>query len=262
MDTATAIVIGIIIFSFVCIIGFWFWLERQYTIRLRLREVLQGRKRINDFRVREVTDKDGVDWWRLGKEKNKLRRNITPPPEKAIEIDIKGRKCAEGYRLESGDIIWIEDNGKTDVEIPESIFENVPEGITGIKDPSLMEAKLNKWKDSCVEAWAKENNVILAFQPLTTKQRIIYLDNLKKAKERQGWDWKMQLIPIISIGVLFLFAIAVMVFWGELAQPALQANSQAIQIKELRVQELELIRDIQSDVQRIEQKIDAGASTS
>jgi len=252
---AYEIVIYFIIgFFLVATIIFWLFMELQYKCKVRVKELIKGRKLISDYKAKEHFDGDGVVWWRLKGEKRKDRKLLPAPPEECIELNKKGRKCSECYRTETGDVIWVTDKGEP-ATIPESIFDNVPEEIEEIDDEPLKLQKLGEWKARITEQWKRKNNVISAYQPISTKQRVIYFNNLRKAEQRKGLDWKMQLVPIFSIGAVVLVVIGLMVFWGDLTRPSLQANDQFIQAQQIQKDVVDILKEIKLGQQRIEQKI-------
>lgn len=249
-----AIIYAGILLIFVGVIVFWVILEKSFKCRLRVREVINNRKIIRDYRAKEYYDKQGVNYWKLSGEKNKTLKSIPAPPEEAVELDKKGRKIAEVFRTQSGDIIWLVDDNKIK-EIPPNLFSDVPEQIMSIEDTEKKKEAISKWKKLVLDKWKKDNGVINAFQPLTTKQRVIYLNNLKKAEQRKGFDWKAQMIPMFSIGAMALIIIAMFIFWGDIAAPTLEANQQFIQAQKLHNENLEILREIKTGQQVIGDRI-------
>lgn len=209
MNTGLWIIIAVISTAVISL-GVWVWFLMGYKHRVTIKELVKGRKSIIHDRARDFKDKEGVSWWKLQKEKNKLLRLIPIPPSGAIELDKKGRKCIEAYRLETGEIVYIEDRNteqKIDLE---------------------------------------------ALQPLTTKQRLILINNIERAQKRRGKTLLENLPMLVGIGAIVVLIIALLVFWGDLAKPVLEARTQQIVMQELQKEQLEIIKDIKGGVQRIE----------
>lgn len=87
--------------------------RRKYKHRIEIRELVQGRKRIKHDLARDFTDSDGGNFWRLKGEKDRVKKFLEVPPEEAIEIDYKGRKCVTLYRDETGSYLYLVDKRKT-----------------------------------------------------------------------------------------------------------------------------------------------------
>lgn len=255
MATYEIVIYGTVILAFLGILFVWIYLEMKAKCRVRVKELIKGRKLVRDYRAAEFEDKDGVKWWRLHGERMKSRRLLAAPPEEAIELNHKGKKYAECYRTETGDIIWIVDKGEVK-QFPQELWNNIPKEILKVEDKEEQKEKINAWKKHVKLRWEKENKVIEAYDPVTTKQRMIYLHNLRKAESRRGWDWKRELVPIVSIGALVLLAIAGMVFWGDLAKPALDANAQALELRKLDLEIVQYQKEIMSGQQIIRQDLE------
>jgi len=96
-----------IILGMVLVVGAWFFIGvvSKFKYKVRIREIVNGRKVIIDDRARLVK-KDGLEYWQLMKLKDKLP---LPPPE-VIDIDNKGKRVVEVYRTEKGEHFWVHDN--------------------------------------------------------------------------------------------------------------------------------------------------------
>lgn len=96
-----------IILGMVVVVGLWFFFGvlSKFKYKVRLREIVNGRKVIIDDKAR-IVKKDGLEYWQLMKLKDKLP---LPPPD-VIDIDNKGKRVVEVYRTEKGEHFWIKDN--------------------------------------------------------------------------------------------------------------------------------------------------------
>ena len=238
----------------VAVIAAWFLLEKTYNCRIRVREIVKGRRIIKDFRAKSMIDSDGQIWWLLIGEKKKQFKKIYAPPEEAIELNAKGKKCAECYRFESGEIQWIQDSGDVK-EFPADEIQ-IPDTINDIEEDDARESAIEKYKKLARIKWYKDNNIISPLQPLTTKQRTMYISQLRKAEDRNKHnDWKQMLIPALSLGVIALIVVMGMIMWQDLTSPLISARQFDVQEREIQVEMMEITRDIKLGQQRLDDKI-------
>lgn len=256
MSTAMTIIYIMFILLLLIAVGFWLWLENKFKFRVRLKELVKGRKIIHNFRARYHTDTEGVSWWHLAGEKDKRKKYIPLPPEATIELDKKGRKCVDCYRFESGEVVFSEDDWNVgafpistfnEIEIP----DDVQNAIDIEKDVSRKKLILTKWEKEVQELWYKEHRIVRPFQPMTTKQRLLYVQNIKKAEARKGFSWKENIIPMVSIGAMVILIICGMVFWGDMAAPVLSANDQANTGHQIQLETVQILKEIRINQQRI-----------
>jgi len=244
--------------GFFGVIGFWLYLEKKSPYTVRIKELVAGRKIIKKYKAGYYTDDSKVSWWKLNGEKDKVKRLIPVPPEDAIEISNKGKKMVDAYRFEDGTIVFIKDdwNAKT---FNEEVYKNIPTEVQAkineAKDAMAKKEILDVWKARVFAEWKKDGKVVAPLEPITTKQRMLYLNNIRKAEERKGTDWKTQLIPITSIAAMALVIICLMVFWGDIASPALQANEQAVTMAKINQENLLILKEIRTGQQTISDKL-------
>ena len=256
MDALTVTIwwiLGLVIFAGIIMLAFF--LVFRFKHHVIIRETVKGRKLIIFDKARDYKS-EGVPYWQLRKEKDEERKLMPLPPSEAIEITKRGKKFVEAYRTETGEYAYIKDVGEVDRDFPEDFFDNVkiPEEIESIKDQKEKAQALEAWKERVITAWKKENHVIEAYQPLTTKQRLILVSNLKKANLRKGTTWRENIPMIVGLGAAVILVIALMVFWGDIAKPALDGRAMGLQEQKLQKETLEIIRDIKQGVQSIDAK--------
>ncbi len=231
IGTADQIWMGLIIALVLAIVGgllFYIFSMSKFKHKFRIKEVINGRKIVRDDRARDYKTKDGVIYWRLLKRKE----NIPVPPPEAIELDSKGRKCVEAYRLETGEYIFIKD-----------VSEVIPRKIIEIENEKKREEEIKKW--------AKDKTVIEAFQPLTTKQRLIMINQIKKAQERRTMKWQDYILPVVGIGAVVILVVALMIFYGDMAKPLLEMGDKLNAHAQIQKNQLEIIQEIKQDIQVI-----------
>ena len=104
-----------------------------------------------------------------------------------------------------------------------------------------------------------ENKIVnkdsLEKSTLSTNQKIFLINNFRKAKERLGFSWKENIVVMTSIIALVIIVISLMVFWGDIAQPALDSKEITKGIVTTQNENLKLIRDMNDNIQRIENKL-------
>ena len=246
-----------IIFIILGLGGFYVWMESKFRHKVIMKDVVGGRVIIRIFKAMEFTDKDKSSWWKLSGEKNKEKKLIPVPPEEVIDIDHKGKKIVQGYRFETGEIVFIRDDWSIEEppkfeELPKELLDKIEEE----KDTTKKKEILEEYKKLEIAKWKKNNKVITPFQPVTSNQRMGYFNNIKKAESRKGFDWKEKIVPITAFASLTIIIIGLMVMYGEIAAPVLDANDQAIALRKLDVEQLSLLAEIKLGIQRIDNRVD------
>lgn len=212
---------------------FFFNFLGKFKHKVRIKEVVNGRKIIFDDRAREVQI-DGINFWQLLKKKT----NIPIPPAEAIEINHMGKKCVEVYKTETGDYIFAADRAE---------IKKIPDNILAYKDTKKREAAVEKWRD--------ENKVIDTFHPLTTQQRAILVGQVRKAQEKKTKKWQDYIMPIAGITALVVLVIALMVFYEDMGKPLLSMADRQNSFEQIRLEELNIIKEIKYDIQIIREEV-------
>ena len=195
--------------------------------RLIIRDPMNRSRYINQFMVTEKKDKHtGVLLWKSVFWQPKIQ---TPkPPPKAIEVGKRGKKYAEAYRLSEDEYIWITDAGIRVKEI--------------IKDGRKTLEVLDVVKDGKLKT-------IDTFKPFTVTQRDVLVSQFKKAKEISGGGWTTErVLTVASVGGLVLIVIMLMIFWGDIAKPALDSHELALDVQRQNIQ-------LQNNIVRIAQSL-------
>lgn len=133
-----------------------------------------------------------------------------------------------------------------------------------IPPPTAIE--INAKGKKCVECYRTETGEIIYLEdnttdpkndlkdlkPLTTKQRSILITNIKRAEQRKGKSWTENIPMIVGIGAIVMLLVALMIFWGDIAKPALDGRAMAVTITENQKITVQILEDIKRGVQRIE----------
>lgn len=262
LDTTTTIIIVIVVLALVGFIAYTIWLSKQYKHKVRVKEIINGRKVITDTLAREIREEKGLHYWKI----KKFNEKIGLPPPEAIELCRDGKNSIEVYRTPSGEYIFLSDNGNI-AEIPKEIlqFKDLPTPQHIIDMPNSKEKLelLKKWKEENTkvgkgDAWRKDNNISYSFEPLTTNQRLILLDQIKKAHDKRKKsmsDLIAQAVPFLAITIIL---ISLLVFYEDMGKPLLQMgdkiqvfHEREVEMEKIRLQQLEIMQDIKNNIQTI-----------
>ena len=236
------------------VVGFWVYMERRVEYMIHVKEMIGNKKRYLLRKGYFYTDKDKVYWIKLVGEKVKDKRLMPLPPEECVDINDKGKKVFSCYRFEDGSVVFCKDEWSPRL-IPDELLSTIPPDIQlkidDTKDSIKKKEIFDAWKKETVKKWMHSNKVVAPFEPINTKQRMLYLNNIKKAESRKSFDWKNNLISVVSIGGVVLVLICLMVFWGDLVSPALKVNDQAITMTKMQTEQLQILREIKLGQQAI-----------
>jgi len=208
-----------IVLGMCVLIGVWFFFVviKKFKYKVRVREVVNGRKIVFDDKARLIK-KDGQEYWKL----MKLKDLLPVPPSDVIDIDNKGRRVVELYRTEKGEHAWARE-GKSIV--------------VDAKDIS----------------WLKDHQEVNDFEPVTMEERDFIINNLQRAEKRRGKKWTEQLPMIAGLAALVLIVICLMVFYNDMAKPLLEMGDKYNQNQETQQQIVETLERINSDVQMLKE---------
>lgn len=248
--------------------------EKNTKCRVRIKEITSDSKIIkNVYRASEFLDERGVLMWKLKMplmeamfEKNKMKKSIPQPPEQVIEIDRKGNKWADCYMFESGEVVFAKDNiklvtGETLKDKLRNFPKDVQLEIDNEKDLVKKKELISKYRKQIIKELEKEQ-IVFPYEPITTNQRIIYIDNIRKAEQRRNKkDLMQQIISLALIGMCVMMVIGVIIFIENLTAPAKEANSQRIEIQKIETEQIKILRDIYLGQQNIENSINSQAIT-
>lgn len=251
------IVYIIIILALLSVVIFFFVVVSKFKYNVTLRNLTKDRKVITKHKAKEVL-LGGQRMWRINRERVYEKKFIPIPPPEAIEIDNKGRYCVDAYRFPTGEVVYIEDKNKVQ-EPPYELMDNIPKEIESIEDPIEKEQKLKKWRKKVMDEWRTKNNVVTAYNAITTNQRGEIINQIRQAKEfDSGSWWKQNGITVVALGAIVMLVMGLMVFWGDIAQPALKGQDLQKQTVTIQNENLKLLQQIKNDIQHIKGQQEAG----
>lgn len=197
-DLLFTVIIWILVICVIGVLAFWLWQTSRYNIKVRIKDVVNDRAITLDDKARRVRDKDGIYWWKLLKAKVR----IPEPSPLAIDIDNKGKKRCDFFRLE--------DSGYFPAKSTKGYL-----AITGVIDQRLF-----------------TNTEIQGSEPFTTQQRALYINELRESenyKRTSKSDLIAKAIPFIA---LVLILSIFMLFFQETVQPIIQVGNQYVEASE------------------------------
>lgn len=183
-----------------------YWLMK-YKHQITVRKLTGGKKIIVRDRAREIYDKKRVKKLKL----MKLRETISLPPDEACEVTSRGKIHADVYRTNEGQYIWVVDRGL------KGKIVDIPDGSS-----------------------------IDEFQPLNTMDRDFYASEWEEA-EKYGQNTIWQNLPQIA-GLMFILImfVLVIVYWGDIAKPAMDSQKMSIEAQKLNNEMLDKIAIVQA----------------
>ena len=258
MDVIWWIIWSTIIFVSVALFVVWFLNTIMFKHKVRVIEL--GKENLElDFKARDY-NKEGVLYWQLDKERSKEIKNIPIPPAGAINIAKRGKKSVTCFRTPTGEYIFLGRDNVNLNNIP-NLNRGIPKEIVELKDEAKKQILIKKYQQIQLKKWKLNNKGILlegTHQPFTSKQRMVIVNNFEKAKTRKGFSLKEHIPMMVSIGALVILVVCLMIFWGDIAKPVLEARQIGIQEQTIQKESLEILREIKLGVQTIESEHGGG----
>lgn len=243
-ETMSMVFTGIIIGVFILILAalaFFLYDYQRKNIKFRIRQVTgSGSCKIIDTRAFEKKDADGNLVWKLVHKGYEL----PVPPEDAVHLDMKGKKVVEAYLFGTGQFVYTADRPKTRI-IPQDIF-NITDKVR---------------RSELMREWIAEHQVSYPLEPFTTNQRSILINQIHKAQTRKRFKWQDHIPTMVSVTAMVMIVFGLMIFWGDIAKPALESKEMSREIVGMMKQIQETNLQIKNDVQVISTTSDAGRPT-
>ena len=168
-----------------------FTMNKKFNIKVIIKESLNGNKVVKHDLAKEFKKDDGIVCWKLQKSKD----IIPQPPQSCIELDNKGKKVMQFYRVDGGDLIPSHD----------------------AFDPNELSTK---------------EKIIEKIQPYTTNQRAMLVSQHLKSernKKQSMSDMVAKALPYIA---MIMLVVMFMLFFNEAVQPMLDVGSQYVTASE------------------------------
>jgi hypothetical protein len=77
----------------------------------------------------------------------------------------------------------------------------------------------------------------------------LLVNNVRSAEQRRGKSLLEQLPTLISIGALVLIVICLLVFYGNIAQPVIEARELSVENQRINLEVVQELRALKGDIQ-------------
>jgi len=251
--------------TFLAVIIFVIWLIYELSFKhiVIIRQLTNNRKFIIKEYAKEIIDKNKITWWKLKKEKDRVKKFMPVPISDSIDLTKRGKFWHETYRTDQGEYIPIVDTSKV-IDLPDEVKQylaTMPDEIAAIQDTVERDIEYNKWKNKYVQDWRNENNVILPLKPFTREQRMAMANQIEKAKLDLGNDWKKDLPMYISIGAIVIMAAMGGIFGPDIIKEYTQGKKEIVSLvdqldakmSQRRIEEIRQYEQVIAGVQQIQQ---------
>jgi hypothetical protein len=236
MDYAIYGTLAIIVFGF---LGYVMYM-RSFNWTVYVKEIVHGgQKKFSVDKGKIFYDEqEKSKFLKLWRSKDPLLGNkkavIPLPPEDAIYFGTHGQNVVELYKTQQGLYAYA-----IDKETGKPILDENGEQV--IKD-FKMYSKYNAIIDK---------TIVPEIEPFTTEQRMIYARRMEKAyaRKKNGWSEVLQqaAVPLI----LGIIVIALLAFYADMGKPLLEMADKVNENERLQTEQLQIVKDINSNVQRI-----------
>jgi hypothetical protein len=234
IDILFWVLLGVLVLVIVGLIVFIVYKLGQYKHTFIRKVITGGDPIILTDKAREFTDpKTGTVLWRLLKAKHTIAR----PPNKAIHPTEKGNYCVEAYYL--GDINYYyssgeitEDTRKEIIALAQSVKTEYDKNLISALRAEVLKVQkkrlfdLFRYKPSPIYVYTDSLEQVVADKnTITTNQRLIAYDEIKKAYERKRNGLAQWLPTIVSVGALVMLVVVIIVFGNDLIKPMIELNN-------------------------------------
>jgi len=247
------VVIGAVIFFTILI--------KKFKHKVIIKDIHADTKVVTEDKARVITLQDGVTIWRCLKNKNIV---FQEPPASVVEFTSKGNKCVTVYTAGGEVIGFARDTANVNpppTELYRVLEKDIPLELKKIEDKKEREQKIQDWiqeeRMRRRDQWIQEHNIIEAVQPFTPNQRMTYMSLMKTALERKKKALTEYIMPLAYVGSVTILIISGMIFWGDLAKPAIDVNNQRTTQLQIQKDTVETLQEIKQDIQVIRSDINS-----
>ncbi len=106
-----------------------------------------------------------------------------------------------------------------------------------------------------VNSWMEKNRIVETAQPFTTNQRHIYVSELKRIYARDRKTLMDFIMPITFVTAVVIILICMMIFWEDLAKPAIEVNRMRTEQMSMWDNIVKTQREISSNVQIMQSEL-------
>jgi hypothetical protein len=190
----------IVIILAIGLLIFFVWWYFSFKFNIVIRDVVNGRKIIKYDKAKVVSGKTGIHFWKF----RGLGDRVPEPPSRCIEVDSKGRKFCEFYRLSDGTLI----PGKDEFE-EQNIKKDFPQ-----------------------------------FKPFPTEQRALQVHELEESESYKKKKFGEILVAIAPYVAILLVLIVFMIFFNDVVAPTVQLGNNLVSASEKLSNSLDTINGL------------------
>lgn len=173
------VILWILVALMVIGLGYFVYYLMSFKNKVVIRDLVNNRKIIRVYKWKQWKDKKGNKWFITPFKR--IKKSL--PPEEAIDITSKGRKYVEAWRSSDGDsLVWIKDDFKFDKETKNKLNEE------------------------------------FGFEPLTTLDRELLVEEIIKAKEYEGTDILTRVLKIATFMVPIILVLVIAFTIGDISE--------------------------------------------
>jgi len=90
------------------------------------------------------------------------------------------------------------------------------------------------------------------WHPVTSEDRVVMINQIKKAENRKGKDWKQNMPMFVGGFMLLIVIVLAFVFIEDVAKPFIESKELQLEQQEIMLEQTELLKDLKSNVQTLE----------
>lgn len=219
MDTGFTVLLIMVCAGCVIALGIFIWHMLQYKHKFRIKKITGTKTIVVDDKAKEFKDRDGITWWKLMKQKH----IIAVPPADCLDVTERGRHSVEAYYSdESGYQYEKSASGKDLEDIPsKGVLWVVPE-ITKkwFIFKKCISTKINADMKKARFVFIEDRHPSTkGTDVLQTKQKVIMVNQLIKAKARKGFNWREHVPLIVGATALVMIVAVVFMFFDNVVEP-------------------------------------------
>lgn len=201
-------ILGAVMLTWIFSILYKILIAKRFPYDITLKYVINGRCIVKQTKARIRYRKGETEMFIF---KGGFFKNLKAPipPEKTVEILGNGRMYVKGYVRKTDNVVWAEDNIQW-------------EGINPIgKDENGNDVYANTIDEK--------------IQPITQQHRSLWFDEMRKAERDKVQRLGQILLALAPFLMIIIIFVMVLVFWKDITNPIIQAETLQKQMKELDI---------------------------
>lgn len=215
----------------------------RFKHKFRIKEITGTKTIVHDDKAREFKDQDGVVWWQL------LRRKhvIAPPPADCVDVTTRGHKSVEAFYTEEAGYMYEKSPGNHkdkkclknagyQLEIPGTVKDWFFFRWHIFQQKHLGLGKYIYIKDARPDTAGTST--------LSTKQKVILVNQLTKAKLRKGVSLREHIPLIVGASFLVVILVVFFMFFDDIAKPMSDISASNAKISEENQQTVRMLQEM------------------